>query len=205
MIGWSTARSAPSCSRLSRATSKTRSRCCCERRWQPSRPSFTTKTFTPGPQAQAKALRTHFRGDNRIDVEHLAEEVKDLGSSELQAVESFVERIIAHLLELDYSAQDAPRPYWRAEVLNFRRNVARKASPAIRRKVESELDVLYGGGRQIAAIGTLPHEPDLARRLPKARPYDWDAVWRRDVMAEAGIDLSGGGEGAKKPRRKRGA
>jgi hypothetical protein len=131
--------------------------------------------------------------------------VEDLGSSELQAVESFVEQIIAHLLKLDYSAQDAPRPHWRAEVLNFRRSVERKISPTIRRKVESELDVLYGGGRQIAAIGALPHEPDLVRRLPKACPYDWDAIWRRDVMAEAGIDLSEGGNGAKKRRRERGA
>ena len=46
--------------------------------------------FYAWTQAQAKALRTHFRGDNRLDVEHLAEEIEDLGSSELQAVESFV-------------------------------------------------------------------------------------------------------------------
>jgi hypothetical protein len=161
--------------------------------------------FYAWTQAQAEALRTHFRGDNRIDVEHLAEEVEDLGSSELQAVESFVEQIIGHLLKLDYSAQDAPRPHWRAEVLNFRRSVARKISPTIRQKVERQLDELYERGRQIAAIGALPHEPDLARRLPKACPYDWDAVWLRDVMAEAGIDLSGGGEEQKKRRRKRGA
>ena len=98
--------------------------------------------FYAWTQAQAQALRTHFRGDNRIDVEHLAEEVEDLGSCELQAVESFVEQIIAHLLKLDYSAQDAPRPHWRAEVLNFRRSVERKISPTIRRKVESELEEL---------------------------------------------------------------
>jgi len=161
--------------------------------------------FYAWTQEQAKALRTHFRGDNRLDVEHLAEEIEDLGSSELQAVESFVEQIIAHLLKLDYSGQDAPRPHWRAEVLNFRRSAGRKISPTIRWKVESELDELYEGGRQIAAIGALPHEPDLARRLPKTCPYDWDVIWYRDVMAEAGIDLSGGGEVAKKRRRKRGA
>jgi hypothetical protein len=89
--------------------------------------------FYAWTQAQAKALRTHFRGDNRLDVEHLAEEVEDLGSSELQAIESFVEQIIAQLLKLDYSGQDAPRPHWRAEVLNFRRSAGRKISPTIRR------------------------------------------------------------------------
>ena len=44
--------------------------------------------FYAWTQQQAEALRTHFKGDNRLDVEHLAEEVEDLGKSELQAVES---------------------------------------------------------------------------------------------------------------------
>jgi hypothetical protein len=33
--------------------------------------------FYAWTQQQAKALRTHFKGDNRLDVEHLAEEVED--------------------------------------------------------------------------------------------------------------------------------
>jgi hypothetical protein len=64
--------------------------------------------FYAWTQAQAKALRTHFRGDNRLDVEHLAEEVEDLGSSELQAIESFVEQIIAQLLKLDFPGRMRP-------------------------------------------------------------------------------------------------
>ena len=35
--------------------------------------------FYAWTQEQAAALREHFRGDNRLDVEHLAEEVEDLG------------------------------------------------------------------------------------------------------------------------------
>lgn len=145
--------------------------------------------FYAWTQEQAKALRTHFRGDNRLDVEHLAEEVEDLGKSELHAVESFVEQIIAHLLKLDYSGQDSPRAHWRAEVLNFRKSAERKLTPSIRRRVQRKLDVLYRNGRQMAAAGTLVHEPDLLRRLPKTCPYDWDAIWHRDVLAEAGVHL----------------
>ena len=157
--------------------------------------------FYAWTQQQAKALRAHFGGDNRLDVEHLAEEVEDLGKSELQAVESFVEQIIAHLLKLDYSGQAAPRSHWRAEILNFRQNINRKMTPSIRRTVERALDELYHGGRQTAAAGALVHEPDLIRRLPKSCPYDWDTIWHRDVLAEAGVDL---GEPAEtdKPRRR---
>ena len=85
--------------------------------------------FYAWTQQQAEALRTHFKGDNRIDVEHLAEEVEDLGKSELHAVESYIEQIIAHLLKLDYSSQAAPRPHWRAEVVNFRHSAARRITP----------------------------------------------------------------------------
>ena len=157
--------------------------------------------FYAWTQQQAQALRTHFKGDNRLDVEHLAEEVEDLGKSELQGVESFVEQIIAHLLKLDYSGQAAPRSHWRAEILNFRQNINRKITPSIRRKVEHALDELYYGGRQIAAAGALVHEPDLIRRLPKSCPYDWDTIWHRDVLAEVGVDLE---EPGKIKRRRRG-
>jgi Domain of unknown function DUF29 len=146
--------------------------------------------FYAWTQEQARALRTHFKGDNRLDVEHLAEEVEDLGKSELHAIESFVVQIIAHLLKLDYSGHADPRPHWRAEILNFRQNIDRKITPSIRRTVEGELEELYRGGRQVAAAGALVHEPDLIRRLPKGCPYDWAAIWHRDVLAEAGVDLA---------------
>jgi hypothetical protein len=157
--------------------------------------------FYAWTQQQAEALRTHFQGDNRLDVEHLAEEVEDLGKSELHAIESFVVQIVAHLLKLDYSGHAAPRPHWRAEILNFRQNVARKTTPSIRRAVERELEELYRSGRQVAAAGALVHEPDLIRRLPKRCPYDWDTIWHRDVLAEAGIDLADSESAARRRHR----
>ncbi len=157
--------------------------------------------FYAWTQEQAAVLREHFRGDHRLDVEHLAEEVEDLGDSELQAVESFVEQIIAHLLKLDYSGQSDPRTHWRAEVLNFRRNADRKMSPTIRRKVETDLEGRYARGREIAAVGAMVHEPDLIRRLPKTCPYDWGMIWHRDVIAEAGFDLSEEDDTPPKKRR----
>jgi hypothetical protein len=162
--------------------------------------------FYAWTQEQAKALRMHFRGDNRLDVEHLAEEVEDLGKSDLQAVESYVQQIMSHLLKLDYSGFDLPRQHWRSEVVAFRASMERKMAPSIARKVKQALPELYGGARKVAAA-SLDAEPDLGRRLPKTCPYDWDAIWHRDVLAEAGFDISGGpeDEGQGTRRRKRGA
>lgn len=144
--------------------------------------------FYAWTQQQAEVIRS-LRGDNRLDVDHLAEEIEDLGKSDLQAVESYLEQIIAHLLKLDYSGQDRPRPGWRAEVFNFRRAVDRKITPSIRRKVQRNLPRIYARARQAAQVNAMVHEPDLARRLPKACPYDWDAIWNRDVLAEGGFHL----------------
>jgi Domain of unknown function DUF29 len=159
--------------------------------------------FYAWTQQQAEALRTHFKGDNRLDVEHLAEEVEDLGKSELHAVESYIENVIEHLLKLDYSGWVEARHHWRAEVDAFRASIERKITPRIRQQVETELDTLYDRARRAAARSLHQREPDFVRRLPKRCPYNWDAIWQRDVMAEAGIDLSSGAEEGQKARRPR--
>jgi hypothetical protein len=159
--------------------------------------------FYAWTQEQARALRTHFMGDNRLDVEHLAEEVEDLGKSDLQAVESYIQQIMSHLLKLDYSGFQLPRRHWRSEVVAFRASMERKMSPSIERKVRQTLPELYGSARRVAAA-SLDAEPDLGRRLPKGCPYDWDTIWHRDVLAEAGIELSSGPEEGRRSRRKKG-
>jgi hypothetical protein len=159
--------------------------------------------FYAWTQAQAQALRIHFRGDNRLDVEHLAEEIEDLGGSQLQAVESFVQQIMAHLLKLDHSGFDLPRRHWRSEIVAFRTSLERKITPSIRRKVQQALPELYEGARNLAAA-SLDAEPDLRNHLPRACPYDWAAVTQRDVWAESGFGLTGGGKSPAKKRRARG-
>ncbi len=142
--------------------------------------------FYAWTQAQAQALRRHFQGDNRIDVERLAEEIEDLGGSQLHAVESFVQQIMAHLLKLDFSGFDLPRRHWRSEIVAFRTSMERKMSPSIRRTVRQALPELYEGALNLAAA-SLDAEPDLGNHLPKLCPYDWAAVTERDVWAEGGF------------------
>jgi hypothetical protein len=153
---------------------------------------------------QAKALRTHFQGDNRLDVEHLAEEIEDLGKSELRAVESYVENIMAHLLKLDYSSQDWPRNHWRREILTFRKRLRKTMTPSLLRQVLERLDALYADARETAAADLLEGEPGVRRRMPAANPYDWQAIeTREDVRTLLAEQESG--TGSTKPRRKRGA
>jgi hypothetical protein len=160
--------------------------------------------FYAWTQQQAAALRTHFRGDNRIDVEHLAEEIEDLGKSELKALESQVVNILTHLLKLDYSSLDWPRNHWRQEVFAFRRVLERRMTSSLKRLLLEQLDDLYTSARENAAASMLESEPGLIRRLPQTNPYDWTAIESlhdlRVLLAEQEADTS-----ASKRRPKRNA
>jgi hypothetical protein len=158
--------------------------------------------FYAWTQQQASALRTHFRGDNRLDVDHLAEEVEDLGNSELRAVESYVENIIAHLLKLDHSGLDWPRQHWREEILAFRKSLRRRMTVSLRRTVDEKLGELYEDARQAAAASLLESEPGLIRRLPRTNPYDWAAIERRHDLGREMAELESMPSESKKRRRK---
>jgi hypothetical protein len=68
--------------------------------------------FYAWTQDQAEKLREV--RDNRLDAEHLAEEVADLGRSELRAVTSHLKQMLVHLLKIAYSPADAPQAGWLA-------------------------------------------------------------------------------------------
>jgi DNA-binding PucR family transcriptional regulator len=61
------------------------------------------KDFYAWTRAQADALRrlASERWNGPLDLEHLAEEVEDLGRSELSTVRSQLERVLEHLLKLE--------------------------------------------------------------------------------------------------------
>jgi Domain of unknown function DUF29 len=161
--------------------------------------------FYAWTQQQAEVLRTHFQGDNRLDVEHLAEEVEDLGKSELHAIESYVENIMAHLLKLDYSSLEWPRNHWRKEILAFRRSLRRRMTPSLRRTVSEKLLERYANARESAAADLLESEPGVRRRLPAANPYDWQAIESREDLASQLAEDETSGSGAGPRRQKRGA
>ena len=140
--------------------------------------------FYAWTRQQAEAIRS-LRGDNRLDVDHLAEEIEDLGSSRLNACQSYLAQIIAHLLKLNYSGLELPRRRWRAEVVAFRQNLRRKMSPTIRNKLEDGIDEIYRDAVALAST-SLEAEPDLEDRLPKENPYTLDEILTRDPFEGAG-------------------
>jgi hypothetical protein len=90
--------------------------------------------FYAWTQQQAEKLREV--RDNRLDAENLAEEVADLGKSELRAVTSHLDQVLIHLLKAAYSPADQPRTGWLNEADLHHREMLKAFSPSMRQKID---------------------------------------------------------------------
>jgi hypothetical protein len=135
--------------------------------------------FYAWTREQATALRrmAEQRWNGPLDLEHLAEEIEDVGSERRDAAESQVRRVLEHFLKLEHSRATDPRSGWRDSIIDARNILPRKLTPSIRRDVLAELPTLYEQARRKAANSLAGHaEGDAARALPQANPYTFDNV-----------------------------
>jgi len=152
-------------------------------RLKPSAKDLCEQDYYAWTVAQAAELhrlakrRTH----STLDLEHLAEEVADLGHSERDAVRSQMRRIIEHLLKLEYSPTTDPRDDWKDTIADARSIVADKLSPSLRLDLETMLPRLYvqvlpKARRALRRFG----EHEAARTLPALCPYPLDDLARAE-------------------------
>src|SRR5262249_12661549 len=129
--------------------------------------------FYAWTQEQAALLRRVRPGDNQLDIELIAEEIEDLGKSELHTCQSLCEHIIEHLLKLEYSGLDEPQRHWRRELTELRLQLDKKST----RSIIAKLDL---PARYRAALRMLRYlEDDLAdllKRVPAECPYSLDQI-----------------------------
>jgi Domain of unknown function DUF29 len=135
--------------------------------------------FYAWTREQAEALRRlgAERWNGPLDLEHLAEEVEDLGKSQLSTVRSQLERVMEHLLKLEYSPAVDPRRGWLISVLNARGHARDQMTAAIRKEIDPGLEAAYARARRRTMVSLSEHgELDLAALLPKTCPYGLDQV-----------------------------
>jgi hypothetical protein len=136
---------------------------------------------------QAERLRA-MAGDNRIDAELLAEEIEDLGKSEVRTVKSYVARILEHFLKIEYSGSSEPQRHWENEIRVFRLELQDYLTRTLRAKVEADIGRCFAIARTRAkdslrknADGTEPHLPeDCPYTLDRVLDPDWFPEPRRD-------------------------
>lgn len=125
--------------------------------------------FYAWTREQAAALRRLAveRRNLPLDLEHLAEEVEDLGKEQRNAVRSQLRRILERRLKLEHSPAREPRLGWQASILEALAEIEDRLTPTLRRDPAARLPALYERARGLAALALAARgEREAAARLP---------------------------------------
>ncbi len=120
------------------------------------------------------------------DIEHIAEEIADMGGNTLDALESNLSRVIEHLLKWRFSPADMPRRGWRRSILEHRQRIHRAVarSGSLRRKMPDLLPEAYADARKLAAIGLEDDGLD-ATVLPTPCPWSLEQILDEQFWPES--------------------
>jgi hypothetical protein len=108
--------------------------------------------FCRWTQAQGAALRT--KDLTALDLDHLAEEIEEVGESHRHAVQSHLKILVQHLLKATYHAP--PRRSWMTSIDNARTELALKLrdSPSLHVELDTFLAWAYSRARKAVAKET---------------------------------------------------
>lgn len=136
--------------------------------------------WTKDQAAKLRALAAA-RVNSTLDLENLAEEIESLGRSEWRAARSQVQRVIEHLLKLEFSPAREPRSEWLDSIVQARDELADLLTPSLQRDVEDDLATAFERAKRDAAKGLRRHgEREAAQALPTTCPYSLDQIVSSD-------------------------
>ena len=114
-------------------------------------------------ERQAALLRRRATGrlvnDADIDWPNVAEEIEDVGRSELRSCRSLLRQALRHMLKAEAWPLSRDAPNWRADAIDFRRQARDAFTPSMRQKID--IDKLYR-----EALQALPETVDGQPPLP---------------------------------------
>jgi hypothetical protein len=114
-------------------------------------------------ERQAELLRRRAAGelvnDADLDWPNIAEEIEDVGRSELRSCRSLLRQALRHMLKAEAWPLSRDAPTWRADAIDFRRQARDAFAPSMRQKVD--LAGLYAD-----ALAALPEALDGQAPMP---------------------------------------
>jgi Domain of unknown function DUF29 len=144
-------------------------------RIKPTSEPLYEQDFYAWSKAQAELLRAGRLTD--LDLEHLIEEVDDLGESLYRSARSRIRTIIEHLLKLEQSPAPDPRAGWVETVMTQRSDLEDELTASLRPRIEQALSRTYDQARRNVTAARREHrEHAAADALPKACPYTLDQI-----------------------------
>jgi hypothetical protein len=106
---------------------------------------------------QAELLRRMAAGErvnDRVDWEHVAEEIESLGNSDRRDLSSRIQTVLRHLIKLEVSPADRPRAGWKRTIVEQRIQIARllKDSPSLRQLLPDAIRDELPDARTLASL-----------------------------------------------------
>lgn len=150
-------------------------------------PTLYERDILAWSRQQASALRTRGAGGNALDYDNLAEEIEDVGKSQLQACESQLENIIKHLLKIEYVRSPETIPHWQAELREFRRQLGRRLTGTIANEMRPRLHETFAEVAGDLQIAKLISTEDAVEGVLR-EPYSWEEALDKDFYPEPRYD-----------------
>ncbi|MGQ7262453.1 DUF29 domain-containing protein [Vreelandella sp. V005] len=112
---------------------------------------------------------------NKLDLEHLAEEIESMGKSERRALIHQLNRLLIHLLKWDHQPERRSRS-WRLTIQDAQIKVNRllKDNPSLKASLPELMNEAYDDARRAAAIET-DREP---QEFPEHCLYNFEEAMR---------------------------
>ena len=147
--------------------------------------------FFAWSQEQAAVLRRlaiHRDLPNDLDLEHVAEEIEDLGRSDFHSVQSYIRLILVHLVKAVRVPDAGLRAHWRSEIVSFRNELLTRYTPSMRQRID--LDLLWRRAIEEAEAALAAHgRPDPVRAPPQC-PLPLDAFLREPFDFEGACEAT---------------
>ncbi len=110
---------------------------------------------------------------NDLDLEHVAEEIEDLGNEQRFQVEGNLERALEHLLKLALRPDDPAEAHWRREVIAFLGTAQGRYARSMRRAID--VGKLWRRACRLAGA-QLGDERGRIPGVPDAMPFTLDEL-----------------------------
>jgi hypothetical protein len=143
-----------------------------------NRPAVYDDDILEWSEQQAAALRqlaqTRHDLSNELDWEHVAEEIEDVGRSELATVQSLTRQILVHLLKAVSVPDEQLLLTWRKEAVAFQGEILDRISPSMPRRIN--IGVLWPRAIRQAAADLAVHDQKVVGSLPQRCPLSIEQI-----------------------------
>jgi hypothetical protein len=142
-------------------------------------PDYDTD-YAAWADTQAAALRA--KEWAALDIDHLAEEIENVGGSIRKGLVSQLERLLLHLLKWRYDPAEEPRRLWRLSILDARHEISKDLATnrSLRDYPAERLADAYHYARRVVVLDT---ELPLAT-FPEACPWTVAQVLDEEFLPE---------------------